>query len=99
MFGAYHKYKPEKELPEEIKSLPQEETKCKFCGVSYLVHHEVKKLESQLECVRSELDKFHNERRHLEEIPNLRSQLRDLHNEVEEWCVYMNRVDVDMICP
>ena len=42
MEGFQH-YVPEKELPEEIQNLPLEETKCRFCGVSYLVHHEVAK--------------------------------------------------------
>ena len=43
MEGFQH-YVPEKELPEEVQNLPLEETKCRFCGVSYLVHHEVAKL-------------------------------------------------------
>ena len=80
-------YKPEKELPDEIKSLPREETKCKFCGVSYLVHHEVKKLECDLERVQSELIKYHDEKEQLKEIPNLHSKLKELRTEVDEWCV------------
>lgn len=86
-FGAYQKYKPEKELPEGIRSLPPEETKCKFCGVSYLVHHEVKKLENQLERVQSELDEFHAERTRLKEIPDLKSQVKKLNDEVDKWYV------------
>ena len=39
-------------LPEEIQSMEKEDTVCKFCGVSYLIHHEVKKLEDK---VRNEL--------------------------------------------
>ena len=47
MEGFQH-YVPEKELPEEIQNLPREETKCRSCGVSYLVHHEVAKLEKEV---------------------------------------------------
>ena len=81
MFGGYEKYVPEKELPEEIRSLPKEETKCKFCGVSYLVHHEVKALETQLRNVQSTLDNFLTERKQLNELKDLRSQLNNLQNE------------------
>ena len=32
-------------LPAEIQALPDDETVCKFCGVSYLIHREVKRLQ------------------------------------------------------
>ena len=32
----------------EITSLPQEATVCSYCGVSYLIHHEIKRLEQEL---------------------------------------------------
>ena len=83
--GGYEKYLPEKELPEEIKNLPHEETKCKFCGVSYLVHHEVKRLESQLHRVQSELEEFHNDRVQLMELPSLRSKIKCLNEEADKW--------------
>ncbi len=35
-------------LPQEIQSMEKEDTVCKFCGVSYLIHHEVKRLEDQV---------------------------------------------------
>ena len=41
-------YCPEKELPDEIKKLPKDEVVCKFCGVSYLIHHEIKELQKRL---------------------------------------------------
>lgn len=46
---GFEHYVPQRELPDEIKELPVTETKCKFCGVSYLVHHEVKRLEGQVD--------------------------------------------------
>ena len=41
-------YCPERELPDEIKQLPKDEVVCKFCGVSYLIHHEIKELQKRL---------------------------------------------------
>ncbi len=35
-------------LPDEIRKLARDETVCKFCGVSYLIHHEIKALEDKL---------------------------------------------------
>jgi len=42
------RYCPEKDLPDEIKSLPKDEVVCQFCGVSYLIHHEIKELQAKL---------------------------------------------------
>ena len=32
----------------EITNLPQEATVCSYCGISYLIHHEIKRLEQEL---------------------------------------------------
>jgi hypothetical protein len=42
-------------LPPEIEQMPEEETCCKFCGVSYLIHREVTRLKSLLQ----NFEKFH----------------------------------------
>jgi len=47
------RYCPEKELPDEIKSLPKDEVVCQFCGVSYLIHHEIKELQGKLKYLES----------------------------------------------
>ena len=52
----FERYVPEKELPEEIQNMPCEETKCRFCGVSYLVHHEVARLENVVKKMQEEKD-------------------------------------------
>lgn len=41
--------------PEDIRSLDHGETVCRFCGVSYLVHHEIKKLEDKLQRLENDL--------------------------------------------
>ena len=41
-------YVPQHPLPPEIGSMPRDDTVCKFCGVSYLIHNEIKKLEEEL---------------------------------------------------
>lgn len=35
-------------LPDEIQEMTRDDTVCKFCGVSYLIHHEVKRLEKEV---------------------------------------------------
>ncbi|XP_074655828.1 uncharacterized protein LOC141909321 [Tubulanus polymorphus] len=35
-------------LPENIRKMKRDETVCKFCGVSYLIHNEIKALEDKL---------------------------------------------------
>ena len=38
-------------LPEEIRKMARDETVCKFCGVSYLIHNEIKALEDKLKVI------------------------------------------------
>ena len=71
------KFTPQKELPEEIKILPRNETVCKFCGVSYLVHHEIKALEDRV----SELEGYREE---CVELKSVRDRLTSRVNELEE---------------
>lgn len=80
------KYTPQKELPEEIKILPRNETVCKFCGVSYLVHHEIKALEDRV----SELEGYRDECVELKSVRDrLTSRVKELE---EELCARRNDV-------
>ena len=49
------KYTPKRDLPDDIKSMDKSETACRYCGVSYLIHHEFKKMETQLAVLQAEL--------------------------------------------
>jgi hypothetical protein len=42
------RYIPEHPLPNEIQSMKRDDTVCQFCGVSYLIHNEMKALEERV---------------------------------------------------
>ena len=42
-------------LPDEIRQMKRDETVCKYCGVSYLIHNEIKLLENRLKAAEAEL--------------------------------------------
>ena len=71
MSKEYERYVPKKELPEEIKQLPQEETKCNLCGISYLVHHEVSRLENHVKELQDSLDERRNQKNSIKELMTL----------------------------
>ena len=39
---------PEHPLPTKIQEMPKDDTVCQFCGVSYLIHSEMKALEERV---------------------------------------------------
>lgn len=45
-------------LPEEIQKMKRDETVCRYCGVSYLIHNEIKALENKLSAVQNELESY-----------------------------------------
>jgi len=47
--------RPQYPLPAEIQSMKRDETVCKYCGVSYLIHSEIKALEDRLKEVETDL--------------------------------------------
>ena len=80
----YERYIPEKDLPEEIQQLPHEETRCRFCGVSYLVHHEVKKLEEVVKELQSKLQEAEDTTRTQSELAeNEKARVGKLRYEIE----------------
>ena len=74
---SFQRYIPEKELPDEIKALPRDETVCKFCGVSYLVHHEIKALENKVAELESYASKFAESQKTQERLTELVDGLKE----------------------
>jgi hypothetical protein len=52
---------PEHPLPAEIQKMQKDDTVCKFCGVSYLIHHEMKLLEDRVKAAEEELKFYKGE--------------------------------------
>jgi len=51
--------RPMHPLPDDILKMPRNETVCQYCGISYLIHNEIKLLEDRLQAALLELDKYH----------------------------------------
>ena len=49
-------FRPQHPLPEEVRSMKRDETVCKYCGVSYLIHSEIKALEEKMKKLQEELE-------------------------------------------
>ena len=66
--AGFERYTPENPLPEEIQKLDREETVCKFCGVSYLIHNEMKKLEQKLADTLAQLGDYNEMKSRFDEV-------------------------------
>ena len=51
-------YVPQHPLPPEIGALSRDDTVCKFCGVSYLILNEIKKLEEKLKAALKNIERL-----------------------------------------
>ena len=51
----FNRYTPENPLPDDVANMSRQDTVCKFCGVSYLVHNEIKALESKCKKLENQL--------------------------------------------
>jgi len=49
-------------LPDAIQSMTLEDTVCKYCGISYLIHREVAKLKDEVARLNGELEKTEADR-------------------------------------
>lgn len=54
----FPKHVPQYPLPNEILQMSRDETICQFCGVSYLIHNEIKKLEDRIAELEKELKDY-----------------------------------------
>ena len=57
MEHVFERYSPQHPLPEEIQNLPRDDTVCRYCGISYLIHREIKILEEKIKEMEEELEK------------------------------------------
>jgi hypothetical protein len=51
----FERYTPQFPLPVDISNMSRQDTVCQFCGVSYLIHNEIKILEGRCQKLESEL--------------------------------------------
>ena len=54
--------------------MPQSETVCQFCGVSYLIHHEIKKLEEKITFLEKQLVGYND----------MKNQKNDLNQKIDK---------------
>ncbi|XP_063410373.1 early endosome antigen 1-like isoform X1 [Mytilus trossulus] len=84
----FEHYNPQYPLPEEINKMERDETVCKYCGVSYLIHNEIKKLEEKLKATEKELEHLKGcEVREIqlkEQVTQLKSEIADLQNIISD---------------
>jgi len=51
----FERYTPQFPLPTDIATMSRQDTVCQFCGVSYLIHNEIKALEAKCQKLESDL--------------------------------------------
>ena len=56
----FERYTPQFPLPVDITTMSRQDTVCQFCGVSYLIHNEIKALELKCEKLEKELARYVN---------------------------------------
>lgn len=76
------RYLPQHPLPEEIKEMKRDDTVCQFCGVSYLIHNEIKSLQKELDECKKEVERLRNyderEKALIDQVNTLNMKLKDL---------------------
>lgn len=79
---------PEHPLPEEIQKMSRSETVCKFCGISYLIHNEVKSLQEKLSNAEREILHYKEsglrEKQLKQELENMETSVKEQRYKVEE---------------
>lgn len=76
------RYLPQHPLPEEIKEMKRDDTVCQFCGVSYLIHNEIKSLQKELDECKKEVERLRHyderEKALIDQVNTLNMKLKDL---------------------
>ncbi|XP_067658417.1 uncharacterized protein [Haliotis asinina] len=74
----FHHYTPQHPLPGPIQEMPRGETVCQYCGVSYLIHNEIKALQEKLAAAEAELQHLRGGPQREEELTSQLNQQRDI---------------------
>lgn len=53
MNETFEKHEPIHPLPNEILEMKRDETVCQYCGISYLIHSEIKALENKIRVIQT----------------------------------------------
>jgi hypothetical protein len=51
----FERYTPQFPLPVDITDMSRQDTVCQFCGISYLIHNEIKILEAKCQKLEADL--------------------------------------------
>jgi len=92
----FERYNPVNPLPEEIRALPNDETVCKFCGVSYLIHNEIKKLELELEKVNLQLEGYQQMKTNFSGLEKENNDLKDKIGTLQQQCTEKEQIVEDL---
>jgi len=60
--------RPTHPLPDEILEMSRNETVCQYCGISYLIHNEIKLLEDRLRVAEQEQEKYRGIEKTVEDL-------------------------------
>lgn len=81
--------RPQHPLPDEINKMTLDETVCKYCGISYLIHREVARLQDQVHRLNDELTASKSERENAQKLvadnKQLESEKDQLENDIQTY--------------
>ncbi|KAK3800364.1 hypothetical protein RRG08_052749 [Elysia crispata] len=81
--NGFPHYTPQHPLPEEIKKLTRDDTVCKYCGVSYLIHNEIKALEDKVAALEKELTNLRGQEQREALLKKENALLKDQRNDLQ----------------
>ncbi|BFZ23574.1 hypothetical protein BsWGS_26613 [Bradybaena similaris] len=85
----FSRYTPQHPLPDEIRKLARDDTVCRYCGVSYLIHNEIKILEEKLKDAEKELALFRGQEKREELLTQENTLLKQQRVDLQ-FCVDTN---------
>ncbi|XP_067851450.1 uncharacterized protein lekr1 [Heptranchias perlo] len=87
-------------LPEEIQQMPQDETVCKYCGVSYLIHREFKLMEEKVKAMEAEMEFYREsvarEKKKEEELCSMNQLMEQLKSDNQQKKECLNFLSVQL---